>query len=426
MSSESVKKRKKSRLEKTYWGYIFIIPFFVTYIIFSAFPLVTTFYYAFTNKSTFGDVGEDGTEHYDYVGLTNFYENRVVSARATISDDRPGEVRIQGTWYKIYEDVTGAKFIEMPGDVTYELAEFNGTDFVCFSGKIWELEDEHKEGIEAGTLRAVGHQASGVLGNETYKRAFLNTPLLWAMGFVPQMIIALLLAALFTNEKLKVKGRGFFKVAFYMPNIMTAATIGAMFLVFINSGGLIHQLAVAIGYIGENDILREAWFARAMIAFINSWMWFGNSMIVLIAGISAINPSLYEAGTIDGASGRTMFWKITIPLIRPILTFTVVQSLIGGFQMYDIPKVLAADIASSLDRTGTTTIMTTIMAVAFESPSKALGLASAMSVTLFGITTVCSIIIFGLFKDRSEEKWIKNQKKQQKLLQQQESGVAKA
>jgi multiple sugar transport system permease protein len=131
------------------------------------------------------------------------------------------------------------------------------------------------------------------------------------MGFIPQMAIALLFASWFTNVKLRIRGQGFFKVVFYMPNIMTAATIGALYLAFINGGGIIHQIAVSAGYIESNEVLRDIWFTRGSIASINAWMWFGNSMIILMAAINSINVSLFEAARIDGANTTKIFWKVT-------------------------------------------------------------------------------------------------------------------
>jgi multiple sugar transport system permease protein len=381
------KKIRKARLEKTYWGYIFILPFFMAYVLFSSIPLITTFYYSFTDKSTFGSDGE-----HSHVGLRNFYHREAFDDLELFLDERrPGYVRVQNP----------------NGQRREVLTRDDGSEYIEQRGLIYEVVRN-----DDGTITASGYNESGVFGITNYRKAFQNTPLLWIMGFIPQMAIALILAAWFTNTRLKIRAQGFFKVVFYMPNIMTAATIGALFLAFVNTGGIIHQIAIAIGYIQPNEVLRDVWFTRGSIAAINTWMWFGNSMIILIAGINGINLSLFEAARIDGANGRKIFRTITIPLIRPILTFTFVQSLIGGFQMYDIPRILSnSGQASNLHTDGTRTILNSLMTVAFDSPSKDLGLAAAISVTLFAMTTVCSVIIFALMKDRSEEKWLKKQAK---------------
>jgi multiple sugar transport system permease protein len=388
------KQGRNARLEKKYWGYIFILPFFIAYILFSAYPLITTFYYSVTDKSTFGR-SEDGEPDYEYVGLDNFYKREPFDdLDLFLDDERPGFVRVQNP--------RGA-----PSEI---LVREDGSEYIVSRGNEYEVIRN-----DDGTLTATGYLESGVFGITNYRKAFTNTPLLWVMGFTPQITIALLFAAWFTNVKIKIRGQGFFKVVFYLPNIMTAATIGALFLAFVAPGGIIHQIAVELGFIESKEVIRSIWFTRGSIAAINTWMWFGNSMLILIAAINSINISLFEAARIDGAGGTKVFWKITIPLIKPVLVFTFVQSLVGGFQMYDVPRVLSnSGDASNLSTDGTRTILNSLMTIAFDSPSKDLGLAAAMSVTLFAMTTVCSIIIFTIMKDRSDLKWMKQQKKLQK------------
>ena len=77
--------------------------------------------------------------------------------------------------------------------------------------------------------------------------------------------------------------------------------------------------------------------------FIQTWMWFGNTMIMLMSGIQGINPSLFEAASIDGATSGQVFRKITLPLLSPILAYTLVTSMIGGLQMFDIPYLYHKD-----------------------------------------------------------------------------------
>jgi len=451
---KNVKKRSK-RLEKNYWGYIFLVPFFAAYILFSAIPLVTTFYYSVTDRTTFGSTGA-GDEEYNYVGFDNFYQRKpfdnmplfLDELTAELDESRPGYVlipttrdkeaqiqtredkseyiiakltrRCEGVEYDVIRNDDGTVSVMKLGILRMEIesgertelfTRDDGSEYIISSGNEYEVIRN-----DDGTIIGSGYTEHGVFGITNYRKAFLNTPLLWIMGFVPQMTIALLFASWFTNVKLKIKGEGFFKVVFYMPNIMTAATIGALFLAFVNSGGIVHQIAVLLGFIESDEVLRSVWFTRGSIATVNTWMWFGNAMIILIAAINSINLSLFEAARIDGASSKRIFRSITLPLIRPVLIFTFVQSLIGGFQMYDIPRILSnSGDASTLHTDGTRTILNVLMVVAFESPSKDLGLASAMSVTLFAMTTVCSVIIFAIMKDRSDDKWLRQQKKLEKL-----------
>lgn len=76
--------------------------------------------------------------------------------------------------------------------------------------------------------------------------------------------------------------------------------------------------------------------ARGLVGLMNFLMWFGNTTIILMAAIIGVDPGLYEAAEPDGASSRQMFWKITMPLIKPMLVYTLITSLIGGLQMFDV------------------------------------------------------------------------------------------
>lgn len=261
-----------------------------------------------------------------------------------------------------------------------------------------------------------------VLTEAAFKRAFVNTPVMWIMGFIPQLLMALLLASWFTNEKIRVKGQGFFKVVFYMPNIMTATTIGLLFLAFIRPNGFIHNIALSIGYLKNPSMpFTSGWFGRGVVAFINFWMWYGQTMIVLIAGIMGINPSFFEAASIDGASGWQSFWRITLPLIRPIMTYSLVTSLIGGFQMFDVPNMMGNGDNAALFRFDIQTIVMYIKTIA-QTGSNSIGKACAASVILFLITAVCSCVLFYLTSDRAEAKAKRMEKKLAKEAALQEGG----
>ena len=178
--------------------------------------------------------------------------------------------------------------------------------------------------------------------NDMFLTAVKNTFKIWILNFIPQILLALLLAAWFTNNSLKVKGQGFFKFVFYLPNIMTASTIAILFhALFLNSAnGPVNAILLDLGIIDKYvdwDIQGGA--VQLIIAFIQFWMWYGYTMIILISGVLGINPEIFEAAEIDGASDSAIFWQITIPNLKPILIFTLIQALIGGLTMYDIPKM---------------------------------------------------------------------------------------
>ena len=155
-----------------------------------------------------------------------------------------------------------------------------------------------------------------ILESPTFRTALGNTFRMWGWNFLPQILLALLLASIFTNRRHKVKGQGFFKVVFYMPNIITAATVAILFgSLFGYPMGPINDLLMSLGIIDKPFFfLQSKSIARGVVSFIQFWMWYGYTMIVLISGILGISPEIYEAAEIDGATSWDKFRYVTLPI----------------------------------------------------------------------------------------------------------------
>ncbi len=233
------------------------------------------------------------------------------------------------------------------------------------------------------------------------------TVVLWILNFIPQILLSLLLAAWFTDLKYKLKGNGIYKVIMYMPNIITAATIAVLFYSMFETNGPVTSLARGAGLVGKDGFLKTGWASLIIIAFIQFWMWYGNTMIVLCAGILGINPSLYEAAMVDGASSKQQFFKITLPLLKPILQYTLVTSAIGGLQMYDIPALfneggpVVAFGGKSVK--STTTVMMLIKNYTSVGTTQNLGRAASYSIVLFFVTLVISFLFYRLTQDKNDD-----------------------
>lgn len=236
-----------------------------------------------------------------------------------------------------------------------------------------------------------------ILTNDTFFIAIKNTLVIWLVNFVPQIALALLLTAWFTSRRNKIKGQGFFKVVFYMPNIITAATIAILFnVLFGYPKGPVNDILLALGVINDPFyFINSPVAAQAIVAFIQFWMWYGYTMIILISGVLGINPEIYEAAEIDGASDHAIFWQITIPNLKPILTYTLITSLIGGLTMFDIPRMFNAGQPAN----ATLTASLFIYNQAF-SGSYMYNRASAASMILFIGIAICSAFVFLLMKDK--------------------------
>lgn len=250
-----------------------------------------------------------------------------------------------------------------------------------------------------------------LFNNPTFITSLKNTGLIWILNFIPQLGLALLLAAWFTNQRLKIRGQGFFKVLLYMPNIITAATIAILFNAFFAYPmGPVNSFFEMMGW-SDSPIyfLQDKSTARGLVAFIQFWQWYGNTMIVLIAGIAGINPALYESAQIDGANSWQTFWRITIPSLRTIMLFVLVTSMIGGLQMFDIPQLF---LQGGPDN-ATITTQVFVYEQAFKG-SYLYNRAAAASMIMFVIGAILSAILFFALRDRHEAKLRREQKRLEK------------
>lgn len=300
-----MKGKKGNVVRYNRWGYFFLIPFAVVFIIFQLIPLCSTIYNSFF-KHFFDGIMEIGP---DPVGLDN---------------------------YKTM---------------------FSG-------GDIWKY--------------------------------FGNTMIMWIMGFIPQILISLLLASWFANPSLKLKGKAFFQTVIYLPNLIMASAFAMLFFALFSKVGPINGMLQSMGVVAEGspyDFLGHTGSARTLVAFMNFLMWFGNTTILLMAGMLGIDTSLYEAAEVDGATSNQVFFRITLPILRPILIYVMITSLIGGLQMFDVPQILTNGAGGPKNTT-----MTLIMALNKHLFSKNYGMGGALSVFMFVVTGILSMIVFKMNK----------------------------
>lgn len=273
-----------------------------------------------------------------------------------------------------------------------------------------------------GSGEGMGRRAAAM--QDLFLTSFKNTIILWFGNFIPQILLSLLLAVWFTDSKLHIPGVGFFKVVMYLPNIITAVSVAALFMRFISNSQLsaVNTLLMLNGGDPVSFEASAAW-SRGIVMFIQTWLWFGNTMIMMMSGIMGINPSLFEAAAIDGASSGQVLRKVTLPLLRPMVVYTLITSMIGGLQMFDIPY---------LYHTGAGKINANLRTVAvfvyeqFRAGAKVhqpdYGIAGAASVILFIITATLGILVFRMNRDEDEHRkkqerkaLVKEYKRQQKL-----------
>ena len=256
--------------------------------------------------------------------------------------------------------------------------------------------------LMSSSYRFIGLQNfQQLFADSTFTTAIKNTWELWLMNFIPQIGIAFLLAIWFTNNRLKIKGVGIWRMIFYMPNLMMASAVAALFFSLFSYYGPVNQLLVRSGFLTEAvDFLRKPAVARGLVVFIQWWMWFGQTTILLMAAMTAISPSLYEAAVVDGAGTFQMFRMITLPLIKPVLIYILVTSLVGGMQMFDIPYHLTDGRGSPGNSILTNTIN---MYMKFHSSKGHIGAASAVGLVVFLMTSIVALLIFFLLREKHDE-----------------------
>ena len=295
-----MKKKQKGRVVRyNRWGYIFLTPFAVVYVVFQLIPLLTTIY-------------------------NSFFENY-----------RSGLIQV-------------------------------GPNFV---------------GLE-------NYQT--ILGSEEVWTYASNTMIMWLGCFVPQIIISLLLGAWFSDPGLRLKGQRFFKTVIYLPNLIMASAFSMLFFTLFSDGGPVNSLLIDIGILSEPyKFLSNIWSTRGLISFMNLIMWFGNTTLLLMAGMMGIDTSLFEAAQVDGATSTQIFYRITLPLLKPILVYTLITSLIGGIQMFNVPQILTNGNGNPVR-----SAMTLIMYLNKHLYSRNFGLGGALSVVLFVVTGILSLIVY--------------------------------
>lgn len=232
------------------------------------------------------------------------------------------------------------------------------------------------------------------LTDKFFWRAFWNTVKIWGVNIILQLGLAFLLTIIFSDIKYKIKGLAIFRAIYYLPNLIAATSVAFLFKTLLDwKFGTVNQILVSVGVTSTPiNWMGSTSTAPWVISVLGAWMWFGNSFIVLMAGVQGIPNDYFEAAAIDGAGRWTVFGKITLPLLKPILLYTFVTSLIGGLQLFDLPYLMA-DGGTAGNPSGC--LQTAVMYLfKFGFETNQVGYASAIAYTLFFIILIISIIQF--------------------------------
>lgn len=240
-----------------------------------------------------------------------------------------------------------------------------------------------------GAVKSVGlKNYTRLLTDAVFYKTLWNTFRMWIFNFVPQILMALVLSALFTFNR--IRGMRFFRAAFYLPNLITAASVGLLFnLLFDGDKSVVNYILVKIGAMGRPfDFFNSEMFTSGLVSYIQWWMWFGYTTVIVMAGITTVDSGIYDAAMVDGATKFQTYTKITLPLIRPTLIYLTITSVIGGMQLFDVPATLTNSLGDPRK-----SILTTSMYLYNQGfKNHNYGYASAVSVGLFVVIVVLSAL----------------------------------
>ena len=253
------------------------------------------------------------------------------------------------------------------------------------------------------------------VGLENYKRmiesgyffrSIRNTILIWIMSIIPQLTIAFILALVLSNRWFR--GRYILRNIYYFPNLVTPVTIGLLFgAMFSYPGGAINNVITALG-LNAVDFQNNRMLARVVIAIAICWKNFGFNIIYFTAGINSISEEILEAAEVDGANERQKIMKITIPLMKPILIYVMVTSIIGGLQMFDESKL----VFTSVPGDATTTMVKYLYDSAFVRFQ--FGYAAAVAYGIFVIIAFFSVFSLIVTRDKKDEYGTKKNRRRAK------------
>ena len=293
---QSLKTRRRSRLEQGYMGFILILPWLIGFLIFKAYPFISSLYYSFTDWNLF----KGGS----WVGIQNY-----VTAFTT-----------------------------------------------------------------AKNLKAL---------QVTFIYAFMTVPL--------KLMFALFIAYIL---HFTIKGVGLFRTAYYIPSILGGSmAIAVLWRAMFKNDGVINRILTILGLQNVNFLADKTW-ALFIICLLRVWQ-FGSPMVLFLAALKGVPEELYEAASIDGATGGRQFVKITLPLISPVIFYNLVTQLVQAFQEFNGPYI----ITQGGPRNATTLISLIVYNSAFSEYN--VGMSSAMAWIMFVIVMIFTVIAF-----TSQRKWV--------------------
>ena len=159
---------------------------------------------------------------------------------------------------------------------------------------------------------------------------------------IPVMVFLALFMAVLLNQGIK-RFRGAFRLAIFFPAVTSLVVVSILFRVLLQANGMLNNILLGAGLISAPlGWLTDPFMAKVTIMLAMTWRWTGYNMVFFLVGLQSIDPQIYEAAEVDGASKARQFFRLTIPLLMPVILFSVVTSTSGTMQLFDEPNILTS------------------------------------------------------------------------------------
>ncbi|MFD7433700.1 carbohydrate ABC transporter permease [Streptomyces sp. NPDC059861] len=242
-----------------------------------------------------------------------------------------------------------------------------------------------------------------LLTDSDFWQSIGNTVVIWALATIPMLFIAMVTAVMLNSA---VRLKNVYRFAYFLPNVTSIVAVAIIFgSVFSTNFGLVNALLQAVG-LDQVAWLNTPWGIKVAIATLMTWQWTGYNAIIFLAGLQTIPGDLYEAARIDGAGPVQTFFRITLPLMRPVLLFVLVVSTVTGLQSFAEPQVLLQTTANEStfsggpDHAGRTMVLYFFQQT-FDNND--FGYGAAVAWGIFLVVVLFSIINWRLVQRRGED-----------------------
>ncbi len=250
----------------------------------------------------------------------------------------------------------------------------------------WPLGSDkaHQKWVGLGNFNELIHE-------DQFWNSVYNTFGIFLISTVPQLLLALFIANLLNKQ---LRARTTIRMGIIIPIVTSTAVIGLIFNdLYSRDFGLVNWLLHSVG-IGKVDWKANKWSSWSALATMINWRWTGYNALIYLAAMQSIPRDIYESASLDGATNWRQFWRITVPMLRPTIIFTVIISTIGGLQLFGEPVTFTTGTGGY--RGGTLRQFQTVTMYMFEGiwERQRLGYAAAVAWFLFLIILITAALNF--------------------------------